>query len=355
MNPISAPTSPVTTPLISVVILNYNGKRWLDRCLSSLKEQTIFDQIEVIIADNQSTDGSDKLSEELLAGWSNGKFLQNGFNYGFCEGNNRGAKLATGKYLFFLNNDTWLEKDCLEVLIRETRKWGAAAATPMMLNYEDDSIQSSGGQGFDVFGLMSLAPPLYQTQEIFVVGGCSYLIERELFHALGEFDPVLFMYADEYDLSWRVWLTGHRAIVVTEAHLHHRGAANVNPSGGEKVLEVRTSDSKRYYTNRNCLLVLLKSCQHLLLLTIPLQLFLLLAESVAWWAMTKSWKSVKRVYWDAVRDLWGMRAHIRAERQRLKKLRKRSDWQMLRFFKLRLNRWDEFVRFKQYGLPKVTR
>ncbi len=110
--------------------------------------------------------------------------------------------------------------------------------------------------------------------------GCAYLIRRELFEALGRFDPEFFMFADEFDLSWRVWISGHRAMAVPSARLHHRGAAQVNPAGGGATVEFRTSDTKRFYANRNSLLVLLKNARHLLLLLVPLQLGLLLLEGL---------------------------------------------------------------------------
>src|SRR5438128_1817745 len=89
-------------PLITVIVLNYNGARWLKRCLPSLKDQTIFIQLEIIVADNASPDKSDQLAAELMNGWQNGRVLQHGENLGFCEGNNRAAMQAKGKYLFFL-------------------------------------------------------------------------------------------------------------------------------------------------------------------------------------------------------------------------------------------------------------
>ncbi len=259
-------------PLISIVILNYNGARWLNRCLESIRHQTIADQLELIIADNRSTDGSDSLAEELLQGWDRGRFVQNGSNLGFCEGNNRGAKAARGRYLFFLNNDTWLEPDCLQSLMEHVRSTGAAAATPIMLNYDDHSIQSLGGAGFDAFGLLSRETRSDRTREIFTVGGCSYLIEKQLFWDLGAFDSVLFMYGDEYDLTWRVWMSGRAAILVPSSRLHHRGAPNVNPKGGAREVEFRTSEAKRFYSNRNGLLVILKNAQHILLLLALTQL-----------------------------------------------------------------------------------
>ena len=137
---------------ISVVILNYNGARWLHRCLESLRQQTIFDRIEVWIADNASQDGSDRLAEELVRGWSNGFFVQNGGNFGYCEGNTRGAHGARGKYLLFLNNDTWLAPDCLETLFRHLEGLRAGAASPQILNYQDQQLQGYGRSGFDLFG-----------------------------------------------------------------------------------------------------------------------------------------------------------------------------------------------------------
>jgi GT2 family glycosyltransferase len=341
-------------PMISVVVLNYNGARWLERCLQSLERQTIFSQIEVIVADNASPDHSDRLAAELMKEWPNGQVVQNGANLGFCEGNNQGAKQAQGQYLFFLNNDTWLEPDCLEVLLATVQSRGAQAGTPLMLNYDDDSVQSSGGQGFDIFGLMSLAGPTPETKEVFVVGGCSYLIRSELFRKVGGFDPVFYMYADEYDLSWRVWISGGRAVVVPRARLHHRGAASVNPAGGGKVLEVRTSDTKRFYTNRNCLLLLLKNCQHLLLIMVPLQLVLLVAEAGVGLIVFRRWSFVQKAYWDALLACWKLRRHVLSERRRIKTFRRRSDWEMLRFFRLRLNRWDELQNLRRHGVPKVT-
>ncbi len=302
------------TPRISVVILNYNGARWLDRCLDSLTAQTIFDQIEVIIADNLSTDGSDRLAEQLLRNWVNGKFVQNGSNVGFCEGNNRGAAVARGDYLFFLNNDTWLETNCLEVLLSEAERVNALVATPMILDYDSDTIQSPGGAGFDIFGLLSIATPKSETYEVLVCGGCSFFIDRKLFERIGGFDPEIYLYADEYDLSWRAVASGAKAIVVAQSRMHHRGAANVNPKGESKIVETRTSDSKRFYTNRNNLMVLMKNAQHVLLLLIPIQLALLFFEAVVLSLMIRRWSFVKRAYVDAFADLWRLRKHTLFER-----------------------------------------
>ena len=162
------------------------------------------------------------------------------------------------------------------------------------------------------------------------------------------------MFADEFDLSWRVWISGRQAVAVPSAKLHHRGAAQVNPAGGGAAVEFRTSDTKRFYANRNSLLVLLKNAHHLLLLLVPLQLGLLVLEALAALALVRRWSFVKRAYWGAVADCWRLRGHILNERRRIRQFRRRGDLWMLRFLRCRLNRWDEIQRLCRFGVPKVT-
>src|ERR1035438_3375032 len=181
--------SDLPLPPVSVIVLNYNGARWLDRCLNSLRAQTIYDQVEVILADNVSSDGSERLGQQIVEGWPRGVFIQHSTNLGYCEGNNRAAEAARGEYLLFLNNDTWLEPRCLEQLLAEVQRTGAGAAAPLILNYDDDSFQSLGAFGFDLFGLASTRASAVQTRQVLMPEGCAYLIQRELFQALGRFDP----------------------------------------------------------------------------------------------------------------------------------------------------------------------
>jgi GT2 family glycosyltransferase len=340
--------------LISVIVLNYNGARWLERCLTSLRAQTIFDQLEVIVADNASPDNSGELAERLMKGWSNGRVMQHGANLGFCEGNNRAALSAAGKYLFFLNNDTWLEPDCMANLVNTVEEAGAGAGEPLILDYEGYSHPGLICPGFDVFGLLSFRKRGMVPQEVFAVGGCSYFVRRDLFEKVGGFDREFFMYVDEYDLSWRSWVAGSSAVTAPAARVHHRGAANVNPKGGDQVVEVRTSDTKRFYTNRNGLMLLLKNCQHILLLLVLMQLALLVVEAVVGLVLVRRWSFVKRAYIDAVLSCWKLRHHIWSERSRIRGYRRQSDWRMLRFLRCRLNRWEELKNLWSRGMPSVS-
>lgn len=341
-------------PLVSVIVLNYNGAIWLERCLASLRAQTVFGQTEVIVADNASPDGSAELAARLLNGWPGGRVVCNGGNLGFAEGNNHPARAARGRYLFFLNNDAWLEPACLEKLLAGVVARGAVAACPLVLNYEDDSFQSAGACGFDLFGLPTARNRVRTPQPVLMPEGCGFLIERECFLALDGFDPEFFMFAEEYDLSWRVWLSGGNVCVIPEARMHHRGAAQVNPHGGARMTEFRTSDRKRFYTNRNHLLVLLKNAQHVLLALVLLQLFLLAAEALTACVLVRRGSFIRTAYWDALRDCWRLRGHIRRQRRFIRRVRRRGDFWMLRFLHARLNRWDELVRMLRFGPPKIS-
>ncbi|HEV8540939.1 MAG TPA: glycosyltransferase family 2 protein [Verrucomicrobiae bacterium] len=342
-------------PIISVIVLNYNGGPWIEKCIASLQNQTLKEPFEIVFADNLSTDKSDLSAEELLRAVPNARFIQHGANLGFCEGNNRAARAARGQFFLFLNNDAWLEADCLDQLMRGVREEMADAACPLILNYEDNSFQSIGAEGFDIFGLPSARRRLICKGKVLMPEGCAYFISSAAFHRLGGFDTTFFMYSDEYDLSWRLWIAGYKGIRIPEARVHHRGAANVNPAGGGTMIEFRTSDSKRFYANRNALLVLLKNSQHFLFLTVFLQLILLGCEAIVSLVLIRRWSYIRRAYADAITGCWHLRSHIGEERRKLGSLRQRSDWAMLQFLTWRLNRWDEVKRMFAFGLPKVAR
>lgn len=340
-------------PVVSIIVLNCNGAGWLPKCFASLKAQTIVNQMEVIMVDNCSTDNSIALASELLADFPRSSIVKNTENLGYCEGNNSGARPARGEFLLFLNNDTWLEPDCMEILVAETKKAGAAASTPWVLNYGDDTHQDLGFFGFDIFGLPSPSAPAEGTREIFIAGGCSCMVDAEVFKRVGMFDPQFFIYSDEVDLCWRICIAGEKVVGVTAARLHHRGAAGVNPAGGAQVLEFRSNDRKRFLTNRNNILTLLKDGQFLIaLLAMPLTCLIFL-ETLVGCAMLKRWSFFRATFWDMLKDCWRLRGYIGEQRKFVRSFRRRSDFGMLRYFRLPLNRWFEIKRLFQFGLPRV--
>ena len=346
--------SPPEPTWISVIVLNYNGMTWLPRCFNSLEKQTIARRLEVILTDNKSADESVKFANDWLAqSGMRGQVVQNGANLWYTGANNNGAAVATGKYVLFLNNDTWLEPDCLEKLYAEVEAARADAATPLVLNYDDNSFQNCGAPGFDIFGLTTHMGPVTQTTEVFAACGCSLLVRTELFRQIGGFPPELLIYADETDLSWRVWIAGGKVVTVPAARLHHRGAAVVNPAGQTKAVESRTSETKRFLANRNGILFLLKNSRHILLLLLIPHMLLLMVEALASLVLVRRWSYVRKSYWSAVADVFRMRGHVWAWRRRIAAFRKRGDFWMLRFLRLKPSRWAEVESLFKLGAPKV--
>ena len=340
-------------PKISVVILNYNGQEWLARCFESLESQTIFADMEVIVSDNKSADGSDQFAAAWLERTGKGRVVQNGANLYYCGANNNGAAVATGEFLLFLNNDTWLERDCLENLYQETVRAGADGAAPAVFDYDDNTFQTGGESGIDFFGIPTAGPPVTRATETFASPGCSLFVRTETFHKIGGFPPELLIYADETDLSWRVWISGGKIVCVPTARLHHRGAAVVNPEGKTKTSESRTSETKRFLANRNGILLLMKNCRHVLLLLLIPHLLMLLVEAVASLVLVRRWSYVRKSYLSAIAAAFGMHKHVREWRRRIRGFRKRGDFWMLRFFKLKPARWGEVKRLFHFGAPKV--
>jgi GT2 family glycosyltransferase len=342
------------TPSISVIIVCHNDGKWLPRCLESLRKQTIRDQIEVILVDNASEDGTDTLAESLIADWSQARLLRTGGDNGFAVACNRGAIAATGDYLYLLNSDVWLEPDCLEKLHQGVEQARASGGSAIILEYEDDTVQHKGSDAFDLF-CYPLAPRGGRDpQRLFCVNGFTF-IRRDFYLKIGMLDEQMFMYAEEIDLSWRVWLAGGSIVPVLAARIHHRGAALVNPAGGTRVVENRTSLQKRYLANRNCLLAIAKNAQHVLLLMLLSYTGLILAEALFLLVTSRSWTVARRSSLDALTDFWRMRSHWRKQRARIRELRQHGDFWMLRFLRLGFGRWNEIQKMLKLGLPKINR
>jgi GT2 family glycosyltransferase len=307
----------------------------------------------VIFADNASSDHSEKIARESMTGWPNGNFVQNGGNFGFGGGSNRGATMARGKYLFFLSPDVWLEKTCLAELAATGEQSGATMVAAKVLNYADDTQQWWLDEGFDVFGV-GVGTRVGSRRTTSFSGGTFPFIRADAFWNLGGFDEKFFMYGEEEEMAWGIWISGGNIMAAPAARIHHRGEAALNPKGGDQIMEFRTSGRKRFYANRNHLLVLLKHSQHLLLLTAAAFAGLLFVEGLFWLAWTRRWSLAKETSFKPLHDCWRLRGHVRAERGRVKKIRRHGDWWMLRFFCWRIGCWREVEKLLKLGMPKVS-
>lgn len=240
-------------PLVSVIIPNWNGAHLLPVCLDSLGRQTCTDY-EVIVVDNASTDGSREL---VSRDYPAVRVVTLDSNRGFAGGVNAGIRVARGKIIALLNNDTEVERTWLEELSRSLQGNSRAgmAASKLRLFDEREKLHSAG----DFYGVDGVpgnrgawevdhgqyddpgsVPPIFGA----CAGAAAY--RRELFERIGVFDEDLGSYCEDVDLNWRARLAGYECVYAPRAVVYHRLSAT---GGGSRA---------SYFVGRNFILVLVK-------------------------------------------------------------------------------------------------
>jgi GT2 family glycosyltransferase len=211
-------------PLISTIILNWNGREQLYACIQSVKKQT-YTNMEIILVDNASTDGSVEYIRTLFPDL---QLIVNPSNLGYGGGNNRGIRESKGPFIFILNNDTEIETECVESLwksIETDRRIGAV--TPKIVLHDRRNTIDAGGVSIYPDGLSigrgHLEPQekYCVRQEVFFGSGCASLFRKEMLNEIGLFDEHFFAYAEDTDLGWRARLAGWKAYYVPEAIVYH--------------------------------------------------------------------------------------------------------------------------------------
>jgi len=244
--------------LISVIVLNYNGKGFLDGCLSSLASQTYSD-FEVIVVDNGSRDGSPEYVKENYP-WV--RLAKNDENLGFAGGTNVGIRAAKGEFVITLNNDSRADSRFIEELIKPMADPEVGVCAAKML-FPDGRINSAGicisrsGAAWDR-GMFEPDRGQYEfVEEVFGACAGAALYRREMMDEIGLFDEDFFLYLEDVDLAFRARLAGWKCLYVPGARVihHHGGTAGVG------------SDLAVYYGNRNIVWYPIKDFPFRLLIT----------------------------------------------------------------------------------------
>ena len=222
-------------PTFSVIILNHNAKTLLKQCLKSILDNTSAD-CEIVIVDNGSTDGSKEYLRQLSFQHPKLKIATTRQNLGAAKGRNIGAKLAQGEYLFFLDVDTQVEEDFvspIEQKFRQDPHLGAIQAK--LLLGQSNKIDSIGhfltpfGFPYEIgHGENALA---YQQEQVIFAGRTAALaVRREVFNYINGFDEDYFIYGEDTDLCWRIWLAGYRVIFLPHPRVRHYSKSSLNPA-----------------------------------------------------------------------------------------------------------------------------
>lgn len=230
-------TEPVHLPSASLIVLNWNGRELLARCLPSVLAQD-YPDAEVLVVDNGSTDGS---LDWLASAYPQVRLLPQARNLGYAGGMNAGLRAAQGELIAFLNNDVILRPDWLRRLAKamaDDERIGVAGCK--LLYPEGNLIQHAGG----ILRYPLALPDHYgfrqpdtgqfdEIKDVDYVTGAAFVARRELLDRIGAFDEGFYFYFEDTDLCFRARAAGWRVVVVPQAvavHLESATAVRDSPS-----------------------------------------------------------------------------------------------------------------------------
>lgn len=211
-------------PPVTVIIVVYNGRRWIDACLASVLG-TDYPNFRALVVDNASTDGSAAYIHERFP---DVEMIASPVNVGFAEGNNVGIRraLAQGsRYLVLLNQDTVVTPPWLGELMRAAEaNPDAGILNPLLRNYEDTGLDrvfrelANWNEAFRRDLEAGRLAPLYDLPK---ANGAAMFVRREVFERVGLLDPLYFAYFEETDLCRRAALAGHRIGAAPRSVVRH--------------------------------------------------------------------------------------------------------------------------------------
>ena len=296
---------------VSVVVVNWNGQRFLEDCLGSLSRQTYANR-EIILVDNGSTDSSVSYVREKFP---DVKIIELRENTGFTGGNAAGLKAADGDFVALVNNDTRADEQWLENLVEPMRKdprIGICASKLVVADTESidsagDGMTSAGvgfnrGHGADLNTYSSLEP-------VFAACAAGAVYRCKMIDEIGFLDEDFFLYDEDVDLSFRAQLAGWKCVFVPDAIVHHRGNAT----------SVRLSDTHVYYHTRNLEFVWIKNMPAGLMLRFAHHKLFQEIGSFCYLCLRHGkWRAFLKAKRDALRmapAMWNKRRAIQARRR----------------------------------------
>ncbi|MBS1599526.1 MAG: glycosyltransferase family 2 protein [Bacteroidetes bacterium] len=247
-------------PKVAVVIINYNGRKYLELFLPSVLNST-YENKEVIVADNASTDDSLIF---LKDNYPDVTVITLSRNFGFATGYNEALKLVTSDYYVLLNSDVEVERGWIEPVIElmENNKQ-IGACQPKILSYKHrDTFEYAGAAGgwLDCLGYPFAQGRIFDvcekdhgqydhTQPVFWASGAAMFVRAPLYHELQGLDGYFFAHMEEIDFCWRLQLEGFHVYVCPGSVVYHVGGGTL-PKGNER---------KVFLNFRNNLIMLAKN------------------------------------------------------------------------------------------------
>jgi len=230
-------------PLVSIIILNYNAGKLLLDCVESILKSN-FKNFEIIVVDNNSKDKSHLICKEKF---EEIKLIENSQNFGFCEGNNIGAKNAKGEFIIIINPDTTVTPNWINEFLKAKKENGDGIYQPKIISLEDKKTILSTGNMIHLFGFGFARDKgnlktknIENVEKITYSSGTCIFTTKKLFEKIGMFDSFLFLYHDDLDLSWRASMQKIDSFYVPTITVFHKESYNF-----------QWSSKKFYWLERN--------------------------------------------------------------------------------------------------------
>lgn len=307
-------------PLVSVIIVNFNGKKWLEKCLNSLTDQT-YGNIEAIFVDNDSADDS---VSYVSNNFPKTLIVENKTNLGFAGGNNVGFKKSKGEFLLLINNDTYFDKRFIENFMEAFKKIPnlGSVQSKIVLMDNPDKLDMAGAYWTDSsflyyygYGKDADLKKYNVPMPFFSNKGASMLIKRDVIEKIGLFDDDFFNYYEETDFCHRLWIAGYECWYWPKAVLYHA-------MGGTSL----TFDNSyiQFHNFKNKLLSFLKNFE-ISSLIIILPAYFILNFLLSWfWLLTGKWKYFPVPYRAVFWNILNIKNTIN-KRKSVQSFRKKSD------------------------------
>ncbi len=213
----------MTLPKVSIIIVNYNGKQLLEKCLESLFKIN-YENFEVILVDNNSTDDT---VEFVTKNYPSVIIIKLDSNKGFAEPNNIAAKITKGDFLLFLNNDTVVTPNFISEMIKVIENDKKIAICQSLLLKQDGSIDSSGDFIDELGVVYNSKTKRSDIRKISSARGASMLVRKKIFEKLGYFDESFFVSFEDVDFGWRCWISGYHVVLVPNSIVYHKGSQTI--------------------------------------------------------------------------------------------------------------------------------
>ena len=332
--PAAAAGSSREAPLVSIVVVNYNGADSLEACLEALALHA-GDGNEVLVVDNASTDGSAEIADRFAAEVPAIRVLRSPVNRGYAGGVNTGLAEARGRHIAVLNMDIVVTPGWLDPLVESLRQRPATGAVcPLIVLRADPGTINAAGQDLHVTGLgfnRWLGKPRERagSEPILVSGlhGGAFVIRREILDRLGGWDESGFLYAEDVQLSWQLQLLGVDVLCVPASVVSHDYHLSMHP---RKLFLLERNRAVAVFGDFGAGTLAALAPMHLV------------TELMMWGYCLLRGPRFLKAKLDTYRWLFANRGRVRARRALARSIRRRRDREILRRVRWGYA-WDQFL------------